>query len=458
MKKKIKYLLFIILCNLFMYHVNAASATINARASKTQVQEGQNVTVTVTVSSSSALGSWSFNVGYDSGVLQFVDSNLENGLSSAAVVSNGNTKSKTYTINFKAKKAGSAKITVNSASVYGWDESTFGTSTSGTTIKVVGPTSNKNSNSTKPSNSNSTSNSNISDKKSANNDLVSLSVEGYDINPQFNKNTTKYSLSVPNNTRKIRINAKADDSSASITGIGYKELKEGKNSFDVVVRAENGNRKTYQINITVQDKDPIKVHINGEKYTVVQKRESMTAPSNYVDTTVTIDGIEVPAFTNDLTKFNLVGLTNEQGDTKLYIYTDDNYKLYNEYKFNGISLYVKTPDKEIKNSKKINIKLNDEEITAYKVSNSYPLIYGMNLETGEENWYTYDESEKTLQKYVTGNRNVSDDGKLDIQDNLTDANSKYKLLSYIMCGISGILFIFMILAMIKISNQNKNVS
>jgi len=86
-------------------------------------------------------------------------------------------------------------------------------------------------------------------------------------------------------------------------------------------------------------------------------------------------------------------------------------------------------------------------------NNIYPLLYGINLDTGEENWYTYEESENTLQKFVVGGKNGSGDVKLATSVASTD---KFKNLSIILGGISGILFVFLIIAGIRISMSRKN--
>ena len=107
MKKKIKYLLFIVVCNIFCLNVYAASsASLKVSPSSSKVQVGDTITVTVSVSSKQALGAWQFNVGYNSSVLTYVSSNMENGLTSLGYVSNTSTKTKTYTLKFKAKAAG----------------------------------------------------------------------------------------------------------------------------------------------------------------------------------------------------------------------------------------------------------------------------------------------------------------------------------------------------------------
>ena len=441
--KKIKYLVFILICNLLLIvNVNAAGATITARSSASQVQVGQTFTVTVTVSSSTALGSWQFNVGYDSNTFTYVSSTLESGLSSAGFVSNANTKNKQYTLTFKAKAAGTGKISVNNVEVYSFDENVLSASGTSTSVTVVNPsntsTSNKTSNKTTTSNStssNQNSNSNTTNK-SANNYLSSLSVDGYTISPTFNKNTTSYSVSVPNEVRNINIRATLDDKNASISGIGAKALVEGNNRFNIVVRAENGNTKTYTLNVKVLERNPIKVKVGDKEYTIVQKSTDISAPNNYNDTTVTIDGSDIPAFYNDITKYTLVGLTDNNGSTKLYIYKDDTYTLYNEYKFSGLTLFVKEPSSNVilNNTTEEEIIISGEKVKAYKLKdNSYPLIYGMNIETGEESWYTYDEKENTLQRFVVGNKNSSDDVK-QVADGVSYIvdGGKYKSLSYIL--------------------------
>ena len=67
----------------------------------------------------------------------------------------------------------------------------------------------------------------------------------------FKKTTTSYSVTVPNDTEKISIYANPTSSKATVTGTGEKELKEGKNSFSIVVTAEDKKTtKTYNLTVT----------------------------------------------------------------------------------------------------------------------------------------------------------------------------------------------------------------
>ena len=65
----------------------------------------------------------------------------------------------------------------------------------------------------------------------------------------FKENTTSYNVTVPNNVKQVKVYATAKDSSSTVTGTGNKELEEGKNKAEVIVKAKDGTTKTYTINI-----------------------------------------------------------------------------------------------------------------------------------------------------------------------------------------------------------------
>ena len=91
--------------------------------------------------------------------------------------------------------------------------------------------------------------------KSNNANLSGLSVNGYNITPTFNPNTTSYKLTVPNNVKDLSVNATAQDSKANISISGASSLSVGKNNVIVEVKAENGTKKTYIIEVTRNKKE-----------------------------------------------------------------------------------------------------------------------------------------------------------------------------------------------------------
>lgn len=87
-----------------------------------------------------------------------------------------------------------------------------------------------------------------SSNKSPNNWLNSLTIEGYELAFDGNK-MSGYSITVPESVSSVKISAKAVNSKATITGIGDIKLNSGHNNIKVVVTAENGNTRTYYIDI-----------------------------------------------------------------------------------------------------------------------------------------------------------------------------------------------------------------
>lgn len=81
------------------------------------------------------------------------------------------------------------------------------------------------------------------------NTLSSLTVSG--INFNFASGTNTYNLKTNNSS--VTISGTKTDSKSTVTGLGTKSLKYGKNTFKVVVKSESGVSRTYTLNITRND-------------------------------------------------------------------------------------------------------------------------------------------------------------------------------------------------------------
>jgi len=382
MKKIIYFILFSVFCFIPCYEANAASATISVTSSKSTVIVGETVTVTVKVSSSSALGSWSFDVAHSSNLS--LSSSSFGGLYIVDFVGNGNTTTKTYTFKFKAKSSGSATVSIKNASVIGYDEAKMSVTTGKKTFKLM-------------------TQAELEATYSKNNYLSSLSVEGHNLTPTFSKDVLEYNLELENGVESAVIKASKEDNTATVKGTGEVSLKEGLNTFEVVVTAQNGGVRTYKVNITVKELNPIEVVVNGAHYTVIRKKEMMPLANMYFqETTVNIDGEEVPGYFNEASNITLVGLANGL-DNKLFIYDNGEYKTYEELSFNQLFIQVLEMDMSLLGEgytiSKINIGNNSLAVYS-KEGEAYPLLYGLNIETGVKNLYEYDVEENTLQRYV----------------------------------------------------------
>ncbi len=104
-------------------------------------------------------------------------------------------------------------------------------------------------------------------RKSNDANLSSLSVTGYTISPTFSNNTTAYTLTVPNATSSITVNASKSNTYASISGTGSKILNVGSNTIKVTVTAEDGNTKTYTITVKRKGVDTITLSAKNTTYT-----------------------------------------------------------------------------------------------------------------------------------------------------------------------------------------------
>ncbi len=409
-KKTFKALIIIVACFFFQLRVSAGDVSIVTNNRNPSV--GSNVVVTVKAP----------NVAGNFSVTSSNQSVLSGGSSNSWIEG-----SVTYT--FVAKAAGTATITVKPIDAADYDGNVF-SAVKSVTITV----------------GNKTTTSSTKKDLSSDNTLSSLSIDGVNLEPAFNKNTTSYNVNLEAGVTKINVKATPNDKSAKVTGIGETEVSEGNNNIEVVVTAENGSTKTYTITANVKEYDPINVKVENSKYTVVRNIKNVTAPNGYEETKIKIKGEEVPAFKNKTTGYTLVLLKDDKGNQNFYIYKDKKYILYKEYTFNKIILYPMELKKVPKGYKKTKITFNDDKIIAYKKNkkSNYALIYGMNVETGKKHIYMYDKEEDTLQIYNDELNDVSDE-KIE----------QYKMLIAGLSGLSVLLFLILIIVIMKNHKHNK---
>lgn len=409
--KKIKNLIISILVSFVVLPitVNAASASINVNTSGTAVV-GNTITATVTVSSGTPMGSWQFLVNYDNSRLKLISgqTSVADYTSSASGV-----KSKSYTLKFQALKNGNASINIGSYLVYAIDESAMSVSTGNRSVKIM-------------------TQAELEATYSKDNNLKSLAIDGYNLTPEFNKDTLEYSVTVPSTVDKVNINAVKNDNRATVEGAGEKEVVEGSNPFEIVVTAQNGASKTYKVNVIVEDINPIVVKINNKEFSVVKRSDKLEKPTGFDETTVKIGDIEVPAFKSDILKITLVGIKDSDGNITLAIYNNGKYELYNEINSNQITIYLLDLPKNSNGFITKTIKINEKEVKVYKYKDSskYSLVYGKNVETGQESYYVYDEVEKTFQRYN--------------DEQIKDLENQIKNYLYVIYAFSGCLILIFI--------------
>ena len=422
---KTKLWVFGLLCFMaFSLNVNAASVSV--KASSSSITKGGTVTFTTTVSSSSPLVTIE-------GSLSCSGAGVNGGANLSFEDSSNSIYSKTFTYTAKANSTGT--ITCSTSGVRITDMSSgdwinlnnASTSVSVKDAVVIPPK-----------------------EYSSNNYLEELSIDGFELSPEFDKETLEYSVEVPNDTEKVIINAKKEDSTASVSGSGEVSVSEGANKIEVKVTAQNGNERVYVINVNVKELDPINVTVDDKEYTIIRKNDVLEPPAGYEETTVKIGDEDVLAYTNDKTKYTLVGLKDEDGNGAWYIYDEekDTYTPYVFYNFNGVSLITLDmpknliPDGFVKSS----FEYNDERVEGYKYkSNSqFYLIYGMNSETGEKGLYMFDKKEGTVQRFND-----------EIADIYKDKADLYFMILMIVSGIVGVAIVAMAVVLIVRTKKRK---
>lgn len=433
MKKRIKYLLLLLIVTFVSIpNVFATAGSVSIWSNANTVKPGETVRISFKLS----------EVGGTFNVTSSNSSVLSGGVTGEFYDTIGSTN--TFTLSFSAKSAGTATVTITPTEATDGDENNFKKSAS-VTIKVINEET-KTYNYSNTNNNNKTNNNAKKDLSSVNT-LKSLSIEGFKFDKDFDKDTTEYNVEVPSDTTKVNVKATATDENATVSGTGEKEVSEGNNKLEVKVTAENGNVKTYIINVKVKELNPVNVKIDDKEYTVVRKEEGLEIPENFEKTTVKIDNEDVLAFKNEKLKLTLVALKDKDGNTKFYIYDNGKYQEFIVLETKGFKIIVFDfpKDKKIEGYIESEFSANEIKYKGYianKKSKFY-LVYGKNYETGIDNIYQYDSEEGTLQRLNTDRINID-----------KSINNSYKIPFIIATVIASLITIAYVVTIIVVKKKN----
>ena len=122
----------------------------------------------------------------------------------------------------------------------------------------------------------------ISPPLSANADLAALTVSNATISPAFSPNVTLYNASVPFSVSSLQISATAADAKAKVA-VGNASLKAGGiTTVSVVVTAENGSQKVYDIRVS-REQDPNYVKSSNADLKELKAEGYVLSPAFSVD-------------------------------------------------------------------------------------------------------------------------------------------------------------------------------
>ena len=100
--------------------------------------------------------------------------------------------------------------------------------------------------------------------KSGNYYLKSLNIDGYNLNPEFNRQNSNYTIYTKDDSiNTFYVTAEPDNENAKVEGLGKVTISEEQRLINVTVTAENGNVKVYTINVENETNKQKKSKANG---------------------------------------------------------------------------------------------------------------------------------------------------------------------------------------------------
>lgn len=443
MKRIVKYFsLFVCMFIMSISYVKAAGYDVSVTSNTIIVGNS----VTLKISANDLAGRFDFSVSNSSVI----------SMSSSNVFLDNDSKSITIT----AKSAGTSVITITPTDATSYDGDAI---TGNRTITITvnnKPTSNPNTG----GNSSGTSNTSTPVKKKSNNNyLSSLTVDGYSLDKEFKKDELEYSLVVESGTDKVIINAQLDDDKAKVTGIGEIALKEEDNKLEIKVTAEDGSTRTYILNVKIEELNPVEVTIDKKKYSIVRKEiDSIKIPNGYDKSTIKIGNEDILCYKNNKTKNILMILQDDKGNNNLYSYNEKTkkYTLYSSLTLGNTTLsIIDMPSNLVpKGYTKVSFKYDDTKLEGYQYIESnktyaaddnvkgsdFYLVYAINEKTGEKALYVFDKLEGTIQRFNS-----------DLVKAYEDENNQYFLYMLISLALLAVSIIVLSVVLIK-QKKNKN--
>ena len=390
--------------------VTAYAASGKITFSDPSVTVGNQVSVTMKIASSdgTALGASDVRLQYDSSALEFVSGTSANGGAGSirvlgAMEAQGQTTF-SFTLKFKALKAGTTTIKVTSQEVYDTDSQVVSISHVGSSaVKVNAP---------------------ATYSKEAS--LASLNISPGELSPAFSPDVTEYTASVSGNVEKITVSAPAKDSKASVAVSGSEGLQVGENTVTCRVTAEDGETvKTYTILVTRSEETQAETtepagtaaaggnasNVEEGNWTVADTFDASMLPEGFTATEYTYDGTNIMAGMDSLGNI-LLYMTNENGEGDFFLY-DPNTNILSPYVTVSMAerSIIVLPPEDIPEDTKLpdgfaecTIDIGEHTVHGWIWKDNggeapeYCVVYGQN-ENGERYFYRYDQKEMTFQRY-----------------------------------------------------------
>ncbi len=423
-----------------------------------------SVTMKITSDDAEGLGASEVMLQYDASKLEFLSGTGANGgAGSIRVVGSMETsgqKTFSFTLKFKALKAGDTSVTVTRQEVYDSSSQTVSVSHVGSSaVKVKSQ-----------------------EAQSDNAALSSLTISPGTLNPAFSPDTTSYTAVVAADVEDIAVDAPAADSSASVSVSGNKGLQMGENTIECKVTAENGTTtRSYVITVTKTDDasaateggEPsvpanagaqdsgMSVVVDDVTWQIAEAFEVAAVPEGFTASEYMYQGTSIQACTDENGRV-LFYMTDPDGNGDFFLYDEEN-ELFAPYV--TILMAEKTvivlppealpedtvlPEGFVECTITIGTHTVDGWIwdTNGETSPEYCVVYAMN-QNGERGFYRYDQKEMTLQRYFEDpNAEELKAQYAGIAEEFNSLLNDYKLRGWIMAGLFGLSILLLIIVIV----------
>lgn len=449
--------------------VYAASGKITFSDPSASVGNQVSVNMKIALSDGTGLGNSDVMLEYDASALEFVSgTNANGGAGSVRVVGSMESANQTtfsFTLKFKALKAGTTSITVKSQEVYDADSRPV-------SIEHVGNSSIK---------------VNASESASKDAGLSSLTISPGSLHPAFSEDVTEYTATVSGTVDKITVSAPAKDGKASVSVQGADNLVIGENEVVCKVTAEDGTTsKTYTIRVTkVEGEAPENTETNGGSesskepvnvqegnWTAADTFDASLLPEGFTVTDYVYGGKTIQAGVNDK-GVTLIYMNDENGNGEFFVYDAETGVLapYITVRMAEKMILVLPPEDipegtELpENFKPCTIDIGEHTVNGWIYSKDtedtleYCILYGQNAD-GEKNFYRYDQKEMTLQRYFQ-DPDAAELRKLnsEVIEKYNSLVEDYNVRGYIVAGLFGVcILLLIVLIILLLTRKPKNTS
>ncbi|MCR5066635.1 MAG: cadherin-like beta sandwich domain-containing protein [Erysipelotrichaceae bacterium] len=374
--------------------VKAVSGTASVSVSDSSPVVGNKITVTIKLSCNDGVGAAMVYIDYNSsylGNLSVRNSSAVYANGNKIIVDGGDSKSVTITATLTTKKIGNTSIQVT---VDDWCSFTSEEYISDKSITKKISIVAKSGNNPSPTD--------LSKDAS----LASLAVDGLVLESEFESDVFEYTVYAPANTAVVKVSAKASSAKARIEKTEF-PVQEGWNKLEVVCTAENGDKKTYVLNVYVEEKPT--VYFSENTLGVVKNIDRISVPEGFEERKITVQNEEVSIFSRG--KLNLIYLVDSSGQYGFYIYDEAAEEIvmrYEPVEIDGHNYllintdYQQRPEME-EGFVHYRVYIGETAIDGWKYRNEslneYAVIELMD-EEGNSRLYSFDLIEKTLQRFT----------------------------------------------------------